>query len=193
MSLAVLQRDAERTRRALLAAAEQALVSWGPAFSLDAVAKEAGVSKGGLLHHFRSRDALLVGLVEAWIQRFDEAVQRHLDPNDNRPGRVCRAHIRAAFDDEVAVGAWMHPTVQATMIGVPGVLDRARVDAERWERDRAADGLHPQRVLLISRALDGQAMNDLFNSMTNDSGRTQLRDLLLALSQGTGPLTTDSI
>jgi hypothetical protein len=87
----------------------------------------------------------------------------------------------------------MHPTVQATMIGVPEVLDRARVDADRWQRDLAADGLHPQRVLLISRALDGQAMSDLFDYTTDHSARTQLRELLLALSQEAGPLTTGSI
>ncbi len=63
------------TRRALLNAAEKAVKQLGSAFSLDAVARTAGVSKGGLLHHFCSHDALLTALVESWMD-FDEAVAR---------------------------------------------------------------------------------------------------------------------
>ncbi len=190
--MAVLQRDAARTRNALLAAAERVVTEYGPAFSLDAVAREAGVSKGGLLHHFRSRDALLVALVAAWMERFDEAVARQLDPDDDRPGRVCRAHIRATFDEpDVAGGPWMHTSVQTAMIAVPEVLERARADAQRGLRDMLADGLHRQRVLLISRALDGEAMAEVFDAASVDQdARRELRDLLLALTEETGPVVS---
>ncbi len=190
--MAVLQRDAARTRNALLVAAERVVTEHGPAFSLDAVAREAGVSKGGLLHHFRSRDALLVALVAAWMERFDEAVARQLDPDDDRPGRVCRAHIRATFDEpDVAGGPWMHTSVQTAMIAVPEVLERARADAQRGLRDMLADGLHRQRVLLISRALDGEAMAEVFDAASVDQdARRELRDLLLALTEETGPVVS---
>ncbi len=189
--MAVQQRDPVRTRRALLAAAERVVTALGPAFSLDAVAREAGVSKGGLLHHFRSRDSLLAALAAEWTEQFDAAVQRRLDPADDRPGRVCRAHIRATFDDAtVAGGPWVHTSVQTALVAVPEVLERARADAERWQADMAADGLHRQRVLLISRTLDGEALADLFGRTVEDeASRRELRDLLLALTEETGPLT----
>jgi AcrR family transcriptional regulator len=189
--VAVLQRDAVRTRKALLAAAEDVLAAQGPAFSLDAVARAAGVSKGGLLHHFRSRDALLVALVAAWVERFDEAVQRQLDPDDHRPGHVSRAHIRATFDEsDVAGGPWVHTSVQTAMLAVPEVVERAMADAARWRRDMEADGLHPQRVLLISRAMDGDAMTELFDRSAagNEEERRTLRDVLLALTEENTPL-----
>lgn len=187
--MAVLQRDAVRTRTALLAATERVLSAQGSAFSLDAVAREAGVSKGGLLHHFRSRDALLEALVQQWISRYDEAVRRQLDPDDDRPGRVCRAHIRATFDDPGLVdGPWVTPSVQAALLGVPDVVKRALADAERWQREMADDGLHPQRVLLISRALDGEAMAEMFGAPVDRQDRRALRDLLLALTDDAGPL-----
>ena len=187
--MAALQRDAVRTRRALLEATERVLSTHGSAFSLDTVAREAGVSKGGLLHHFRSRDALLAALVKEWTRRFDDAVQRHLDPADERPGHVCRAHIRASFDNpELTDGPWVNPSVQAALLGVPEVLKGAHADAERWQREMADDGLHPQRVLLISRALDGEAMAELFGPAGDPASRTALRDLLLALTEDTGPL-----
>ncbi|MCG5218995.1 TetR/AcrR family transcriptional regulator [Streptosporangium sp. KLBMP 9127] len=193
---AVLQRDADRTRRALLDAAAAAIRAHGPGVSLDAVAREAGVSKGGLLHHFRTKDTLLVGMVEEWTARFDAAVQRHVDPDDDRPGRLCRAHIRAAFDDlGVDDQLWGHPSVLTALLAVPEVLHRARASEDRWRSDLGADGLHPQRSLLIARTLDGVWMSELLEGRVDHSERQQTRDLLLGLTEQTGPLlpgTTDA-
>ncbi|GAA3537988.1 TetR family transcriptional regulator [Aeromicrobium flavum] len=53
------------TRDRVLDAFERLLVGAGSrAATLDAVAAEAGVSKGGLLYHFHSREALVDGMVE---------------------------------------------------------------------------------------------------------------------------------
>ncbi|MET1132235.1 MAG: TetR/AcrR family transcriptional regulator [Aeromicrobium sp.] len=64
------------TRDRVLDAFERLLVSAGSrAATLDAVAAEAGVSKGGLLYHFRSREALVDGMVE----RLREQAARDVD------------------------------------------------------------------------------------------------------------------
>lgn len=61
------------TRDRILDALEQLLLSTGSAqVTLDAVAAEAGVSKGGLLYHFPSKDALLLGLVSRLGERADK-------------------------------------------------------------------------------------------------------------------------
>ena len=53
------------TRDRLLDAFEALLVQQGPrAATLEAVAAEAGVSKGGLLYHFASKDDLVDGTLE---------------------------------------------------------------------------------------------------------------------------------
>jgi len=53
------------TRDRLVAAYEDLLINDGPrAATLDAVAAMAGVSKGGLLYHFKSKEALTEGLVQ---------------------------------------------------------------------------------------------------------------------------------
>jgi len=58
-------RDAASARERILAAFETLLISDGErAATLDAVAARAGVSKGGLLYHFGSKDALIGGLIE---------------------------------------------------------------------------------------------------------------------------------
>ncbi|MGH3359018.1 MAG: TetR/AcrR family transcriptional regulator [Nocardioidaceae bacterium] len=53
------------TRDRILDAFESMLVGQGSrSATLDAVAEEAGVSKGGLLYHFPSRDDLVVGMLD---------------------------------------------------------------------------------------------------------------------------------
>ena len=57
----------------MLDALERLLVSGGDrAATLDAVAREAGVSKGGLIYHFPSREAMVEGLLDRLRERASE-------------------------------------------------------------------------------------------------------------------------
>jgi AcrR family transcriptional regulator len=63
------------TRDRLLDALETLLLEKGMSHvTLESVAATAGVSKGGLLYHFKSKDALLAGLV----RRLSERAEQHL-------------------------------------------------------------------------------------------------------------------
>ncbi|MGL5810915.1 MAG: TetR/AcrR family transcriptional regulator [Nocardioides sp.] len=184
------QRDPGRTRQALLDATARVVAERGAGVTLDAVAQAAGVSKGGLLHHFRSREALFVGLVEASLSRFDAAVQRHLDPTDDRPGHLTRAYIRGNLDPAVTdLGEhlWRNPTVLAELMSTPAVRELTREADRRWRRRLEADGLHPQRTMLISGALDGRIYGQLLHSDADHDD--ELKDLLLALTETDGPIT----
>ena len=79
-------------RDRVLDAAETVIQRDGIAsFTLDAVAHEAGVSKGGLLHHYPSKERLIETLVarsiECWRADCDAALER--EPEG--PGRAARA------------------------------------------------------------------------------------------------------
>ncbi|EGP8446816.1 TetR/AcrR family transcriptional regulator, partial [Listeria monocytogenes] len=43
--------------------------------TLEAVAQRAGVSKGGLLYHYPSKEALIKGMVEDWTNNFFESIK----------------------------------------------------------------------------------------------------------------------
>lgn len=59
-------------RDRILDAAEQLVTDEGARhLTLDAVAHAAGVSKGGLLYHFPSKDALLAGMIERHIDQLN--------------------------------------------------------------------------------------------------------------------------
>jgi AcrR family transcriptional regulator len=70
------------TRHRLLDSAEVLLVEGGPrALTLDAVAAASAVSKGGLLHHFSTKDSLVQGLLERLADRAaDDVVAMRAHP-----------------------------------------------------------------------------------------------------------------
>ena len=64
--------QAVAVRDRILDAADQLVTADGARhLTLDAVAQAAGVSKGGLLYHFPSKDALLAGMIERHIDQLD--------------------------------------------------------------------------------------------------------------------------
>ena len=64
----------DTTRKTILEHAGRLSVSLGEVPSLNALAKAAGISKGGLMHHFPSRDALLTAMVADGIDEVDQAL-----------------------------------------------------------------------------------------------------------------------
>lgn len=84
----------------LLDAAEAVIVRDGIAsLALDAVAAEAKVSKGGLLHHFPSKDRL----VEALVRRTAASLDAHYEQAYRRvpegPGRMARGLLASNLAD----------------------------------------------------------------------------------------------
>jgi AcrR family transcriptional regulator len=85
---------------ALLDAAEAVVARDGIArLTLDAVAAEVGMSKGGVLHHFPTKDRLVEAMVvrsaEAWRATFTRAYEL-MPPG---PGRMARALFHHCLSD----------------------------------------------------------------------------------------------
>ena len=79
-------------RDGMLNAAEEVVLRDGIGrLTLDAVAKEADLSKGGLMHHFPTKDALIDAMVrrkvDAWRAEYEAAIARQA----SGPGRVSTA------------------------------------------------------------------------------------------------------
>jgi AcrR family transcriptional regulator len=184
------ERDPARTRRTVLDAAAQVLAMKGAGVSIDTIARAAGVSKGGLLHHFHSRDELLLALAEDMLERFAATVRAAVDPSDRAEGRLLRGYVQASFDslrDESSPAE--HVAMVAAVANVPGVAEVMRKDKARWDEYFAADGLDPQRILVVLRATDGAAIAGLYEGGHSHEELERTRRLLLSLTRSTGPLT----
>ncbi|AYD01961.1 TetR/AcrR family transcriptional regulator [Neorhizobium sp. NCHU2750] len=90
------RKQPEIVRRALLDCAAKISLDQGlPAVTLQAVADAANVTKGGLLHHFPSKQALLKGVFEDLLQRLDAEIDELMAKDEEPYGRFTRAYIRA--------------------------------------------------------------------------------------------------
>ena len=87
-------------RKAILLAASAVVKNNGvEKLTLEAVAKEAGVSKGGLLHHFPNKEALIMGMVEELTNDFFTNVQERAMSATVEKGKWSRAFAEAIDED----------------------------------------------------------------------------------------------
>lgn len=107
------KKQPELVRSQLLEATAEIIASHGlAAVTLDAAARLAGVSKGGLLHHFPSRQALIEGVFKEITRRFEENIDRLAAADPEPRGRFSRAYLLAAvlpgdpFLESRLLGAW---------------------------------------------------------------------------------------
>ena len=154
--------------------------------TLEAVAREAGVSKGGLLYHFPSKELLISGMIGRLIEGFAEALGRELaKEKGSGGGRWSRAYARASFAEdrwylEVSAG------LLAAVAEDPGLLDPLRRGFEDGQRWAERDGIDPAVGTLVRLAADGLLFAE-FLGFAPPEGRLRERALeaLLSLTKGT--------
>ena len=154
------------TRCRILVAAQELARSTGPGnLSLDAVAAQAGVSKGGLLYHFPSKNRLMEALVEDHLSRFDAALSAQ--EKTGKPDAAICAYI-AQFLAERQCGTPPPSGLLAALAEDPGMLDPVR----RWEREFLnrirANATDPQMATLAFLAIQGIRAMELLNTQVLD-------------------------
>ncbi|NMJ40757.1 TetR/AcrR family transcriptional regulator [Roseomonas sp. JC162] len=175
-----------RTR--ILDAAERIVQAKGVGgLTLDAAARGAGVSKGGLLYHFASKEALIGGMLERYAEfcsaSFDATVARQ---GEGR-GRVARAFIAWAFGEEdTSPGTEQTDRLAAVCLAAfhhdPALLDPMRAVAARMKAELLADGTPTGAALAVLTASDGLFMAHIFKLYRHtDAERAALRATLEAL------------
>lgn len=95
-----------RTRilQAAKALAEESSSVQGVTISLESVAQRAGLTKPGLMYHFRSKEALMLGLVEHAAAHWDALLRAHTGaaPEALSPFERHRAYITVATTADVS-------------------------------------------------------------------------------------------
>jgi TetR/AcrR family transcriptional regulator len=145
------QRDAERSRQALLAAAldEFSLHGFAGARVAD-IARRAGVNKQLINYYFGSKEGLYLALQQAWLEREDSFAPSDLP----LPDLVVR-YLTDALDDprSLRLLLWRGLADDSAPNGSPGrQADLDRVGRRRAAGEVAAD-LDPAAVLLAGMAM----------------------------------------
>lgn len=178
----------ERTRNAALEAALTVVARDGPArLTLDAIAKEAGISKGGLMHQFPTKHAVLKALLErqrAYFKGFAEQYIAKLDRSVTQPNLSAQiatlreASVRRSPAMLAIVGAM---TEEPDLLAVNHESDLVNTKAIKAESD------DPQLALLRKAAAQGLALTAIFRMSTlSEKERIELFDRLLDDKQWVG-------
>lgn len=189
MAISGKTRSTDRTRRAILDAASELMGKHGTSVYLARIAEAAGVSKGGLLHHFPSRNDLIRALGEDCARQLRSEVEGFLDLSENRPGKMLRAYVRALCGGSgEAMVYFADSSTWYPMIDIPEVKQAIADNVRWWDEQFAADGLPDDRIRLVRRAAEGCAAAYVWGEETEE-GVAQLRGLLLGLTEESAPLT----
>lgn len=144
------QPDAVRAR---LIEAATTILGKGTAFSIGTVAKEAGVSKSAVQHHFKSREQLVEALDALYRRELDEALAR--ESTELAPA-MRYARLALHSHDDRGSDRWRGMLVASVIEPTVAAGWSSRVEAER-----ATDGDANVKALLVRLAADGLWLSDL--------------------------------
>ncbi|OHD82076.1 MAG: hypothetical protein A3J97_09830 [Spirochaetes bacterium RIFOXYC1_FULL_54_7] len=140
----------------LLRAASLVVARSGPAtLTLDAVAAEAGVSKGGVLYHFPTKEGLILAMIEGEISTFEKLVEEGVAADSRAPGAFARAYVRATVAGMSGNGDGGFCGVAAAFANDEAILARYREQTAAWRARFLSDGLTPGKAEAIRIAADG--------------------------------------
>src|ERR1044072_4655192 len=161
-----------RTRDRLLDAAGAVVMREGAqALTLDAVAEEAEVSKGGLLYHFKSNRDLVEGMVERWLAELG----REMADED---AAFVRVYIKASAP------AGNELVMLAALVADPSLLVAVRKQYGIWQDRVEREGRDPVDATVARLAADGLWLAELLG-MGPPTGelREQVLQRLLDLAE----------
>ena len=162
-------------------AAHLAADSGMAALTLDAVSGASGISKGGLLHHFPNKNALLEALFDSLLVRFDAAIEEAMRADPVPHGRFTRAYLRAVADlrgHPQDNRDWAHVTL--ALLTEPQLRQRWH----EWLRKRTDEYVGTDSSIgaeIVRFAADGLWLSDLLGS--NDMDEASRLALLAALNE----------
>jgi AcrR family transcriptional regulator len=147
------------TRDRLLDAAEAVVIEQGVnAMTLEAVATQAKVSKGGLLYHFPSKDAVVQGMVSRIVSIGQQRFASGLASEPPGPGRHARTMLGMIMDTESPVFPRLQRVAGPLLAAVssnPRTLEPMQRFFKAVHQGMLDDGLPPDRCWLVLAALDG--------------------------------------
>jgi AcrR family transcriptional regulator len=182
----------ELSRSKILTAALAALEHDGVrALTLDKVAAKAEVSKGGLTHHFKSKQELLLGVFDLVVHTMRSRIDAfwEQEPDDGSPGRFTRAYLRANLECIQNGQAESTRALLEMLVAEPSIAGFRRAELLGLHARLESDGLPALQAMTLACASDG-CWTDVLLGFCDpaDPKIARLHAYLIALSRHPMPL-----
>ena len=133
--------------------------SGAAALTLDAVAAEAKVSKGGLLYHFSSKEALVAGMVDGLCRTCRDLAATAAQVDPEPLGRSARAYLAACAGDLWHSSRWT--ALVGALVVNPELLDAWRADVLAGRAADEEEGVDPTAAEIVRVAADGMWVGEI--------------------------------
>ncbi|AOS98239.1 Tetracycline repressor protein class A [Microbulbifer aggregans] len=169
-------------KETIIRAAEEVVRERGARkLTLDAVAAQCGLSKGGLLHHFRTKQALLQAMLESSIACEAELVEEYAAEGGSNGGplasRICSAFCMMQ-DDEGLPRALI-----AAVAEDPALLEPIKAKEAKIRSELTENCSDPDFALLLLLATRGLFLGRVLGVLEPDDPIFErLRKRLLSLA-----------
>lgn len=130
--------------------------------TIEAVAEEAGISKGGLLHYYKSKEVLVEKMVEHLASNYQAKIASHAAEDEESHGKWTRAYLDVTFTKGYP-NKNMHSGLLAAKAINPDLISPIRSAYLDWQKDIEDDGIDPVVATIIRLASDGIWLADLFD------------------------------
>ncbi|MEX3934507.1 TetR/AcrR family transcriptional regulator [Paraburkholderia phymatum] len=156
------QTRSENTRKKAIEAALTILTHEGVGgLTFDSLSRESGISKGGLLHQFRTKNGVLKALLEHQQEQFDQIAREHMVKDGAAKVEPCLSSQIAIYRESVKQPHSVARAILAALVASPELLeDLKATDAAKMKklREESAD---LELSLLRYFAASGLAFNSL--------------------------------
>ncbi|CAH2894598.1 MAG: Transcriptional regulator, AcrR family [uncultured Paraburkholderia sp.] len=175
------QTRSEISRRKAIEAALTILTRDGVGgLTFDALSRESGISKGGLLHQFRTRHGVLCALLDYQQQQFEQISRDYLEKEGSTKAEPILAARIAIYREAIKQPYSVARASLAALIESPALLEEINTTDEavmQALQDGAAD---PDLSLLRYFAASGIAFHAMLGMSTlSESARKRLFERLL--------------
>jgi AcrR family transcriptional regulator len=152
----------ERSRNAALEAAIAIIARDGPGrLTLDAIARESGLSKGGVMHQFRTKEAVLKALLERQMAHFEEFSTAYMakvktSANPNLATHLATVREAATSPNSAALALVAAMVENPRLMALPREREMERMAAIR------AEATDPDLAMLRWAGAMGLLLSSLF-------------------------------
>ncbi len=177
------KKQPELVRRQLLDCAARLGLEHGPSgITVQAVSEAAGVTRGGLFHHFPSRQALVEGVYAEMVEKTDGDIDAFMAKDTRTRGSFTRAYVQAVLNDPALTAGARGAVIHISALSEPSVR-RLWADWFKNRMERHLDTDDTPTLEMVRLAADGAWIAHL---MRGDGGPVPdlpaLRERLIAMT-----------
>lgn len=126
--------------------------------TIDGVAEQAGLSKGGVLYHFRTKEQLIEAMVQRIADQWREGFDRAYENAAEGPGRMARGFMQQCLADTQTWTDEIRDASSALFAALaydPQLLAPMREVYRDMHQRLADDNLPPGVAVTVLAAIDG--------------------------------------